>query len=324
MQTDPSIEAYRRGRLTVVLSGVVMSLGAPLVRLLEEATTWQFLTYRSFAIVVMLSVALLWRYRLAVGAELVRSGMTAVLAGLLLGVTFVSIVFALLSTTIANALFMLSTAPLLTALLGHFFLGEAVGRFSWIAIGAALCGAFVMLGDGLRHGDAFGDLAGLTAAVSFAGYSVVLRAGKNQDMLPSVFYGGLFSGITAAVTGLLSTGLAASAWDVGVSFAYGSVGIAGGLALYTLGSRHVPAVELNVLSLGEMVLAPLWVLIAFAEVPSVTTLLGGTIIIFAVVVQASSSWLAAEAGGGGRRGLGVMAGGAATLCGAAILYALGW
>ena len=253
-----------------------------------------------------------------------RSGFTAVLAGFLLAITFVSIVLALLSTTIANALFMLSIAPLLTALLGRFFLHETVRGFTWIAIAAALCGAFVMLGDGLRHNDSFGDLAGLIAAVAFAGYSVVLRAGRHQEMLPSVFYAGLFSGITAAVVGLTGAGLAASMWDIGVSFAYGSVGIAGGLALYTLGSKHVPAVELNVLSLGEMVLAPLWVFIAFTEIPSVTTLIGGLIIITAVVIQANSNWLDRETQGGGRRGLGVCAVGAVALCAAAVLFALGW
>ena len=323
MQLDPATSAYRRGRIAVVMSGVVMSFGAPLVRLLETATTWQFLTYRSIAIVVMLGIALWWRYRGQFLSALVRSGWPAIWAGSLLSVTFVAIVFALLSTTIANALFMLSTAPLLTALLGRFFLGEPIGPISWVAICAALTGAFVMLGDGLVRGESFGDLAGLVAAIAFAGYSVVLRAGKHTDMLPSVFYAGLLSGFAAATMATLGAGLAASSWDVGVSFAYGAIGIAGGLALYTIGSKHVPAVELNVLSLGEMVLAPLWVFVAFTEIPSVTTLLGGLIIACAVVVQSASAWLMQEARYSGWRGLRIATVGAFTLCASAILFAVG-
>ncbi|MGB0750342.1 MAG: DMT family transporter [Gammaproteobacteria bacterium] len=288
---------YTKGRVLVLLSGVVMSLGAPLIRLLESADAWQFLTYRSIAVVVMLCLLLVWRYRLNVLSAFARAGRSAVLAGGFLSVAFVAIVFAFLSTTIANALFLLSTAPIWTALLAWLVLNEKPSRTTWVAIVIAIVGAAVMVAEGVAAGDVFGDFMALAAAAGFACFSVVIRRGRQTDMLPSVFYAGVISGTLAAVGGVtLGIGLAPSYWDIGVSFAYGAIGISGGLVLYTLGSRYVPAAELNVLSLGEVVLAPLWVWLAYSETPTGFTLAGGLIILVAVVVQARGAWQPTDEG----------------------------
>jgi drug/metabolite transporter, DME family len=290
-ELDEHRRLYRHGRNLVLLSGVVMSLGAPLIRLLENADAWQFLAYRSAAVVVCICLLLGWRYRRSVMMAFRLGGGQAVLGGVLLACAFISIVFSFLSTTIANALFLLSTAPLLTATLGWAVLGERPSRLTWVAVGIAICGAAVMVGEGMAAGDVFGDLMALAAAMAFAAYSVVIRAGRRTDMLPALFYAGAFSGMVAmAGATLIGTGLAVSGWDAAVSVTYGTVGISGGLVLYTLGSRYVPAAELNVLSLSEVVLGPLWVWLAFTEEPSSLTLVGGGIILVAVMLQAAGSW----------------------------------
>ena len=98
-------------------------------------------------------------------------------------------------------------------------------------------------------------------------------------MVPAVWLAGLISGVLSASVAFASgIGLVIPLWDVGLSFTYGGVGIAGGLLLFTLGSRYVPAAELTLLSLTEVILGPIWVWLAFAEEPSRLTLLGGTIL----------------------------------------------
>ena len=286
-------DLYLRGRMLVLCSGFVMSLGAPLIRLLRDAHAWQFLSYRSAAVAVIVALALIVTHQRELGQAMRKAGLMSLGAGALLAVTFISIVFALLTTTIANALFLLSTAPMLTAILGWLFLREAVSSTSVLAIACAMAGVSLMLGEGLAAGDVFGDLAGLTAALTFACYSVVLRAGRETDMLPALLYAALLSGFIAAGAALhTGIGLQISSWDMGVSFAYGGIGLAGGLYLYTLGSRFVPALELNVLSLGEMLLAPFWVWLAFAETPSIATLLGGGAIGLGLLIQAAGDRLA--------------------------------
>jgi len=284
----PEHRNYRYGRLLVLLSGVVMSVGSPIIRLLEDATAWQFLALRSLAICFIVSLMLLAVHRHRLLSVMRRAGIRSLVAGAFLAVTFTCIVFALLNTTIANALFLLlGTSPFLTAIGAWLYLGEKPSGVTLWAIAAALIGIFIMLGEGVLEGDLFGDLSAVGAAVAFAGYSVVIRSGRDSEMVPAVLWGGVFSGLVAVCAATLAgDGLTMSMWDTGVSLAYGAVGIGGGLVLYTLGSKFVPAAELNVLSLGEMVLAPLWVWLAFNEIPTGPTLAGGGVLLGAVLLQA--------------------------------------
>lgn len=276
-----------RGRGLVLLSGVFMSIGGPLIRLIESADEWQFLTYRASALVAALLVVIALRYPGRVVATLRAAGATGVLAGFCLAGAFIGFVFSITHTTVANTLFLLSAAPFAAALLGWVVLGETVSRATWLAMLGAFAGVAVMIGEGIAESDLFGDLAALGAALGFAGFSVALRCGRGVDMIPAVLFAGIISGVTsAAVAYAMGTGLAIPLPDVGYSFVYGAVAIGGGLLLYTLGSRYVPAAELVLLSLTEVILGPIWVWLAFAETPSRPTLLGGAILL------ASITWLA--------------------------------
>ena len=66
----------------------------------------------------------------------------------------------------------------------------------------------------------------------------------------------------------------------------GGVVLAGGLALFTAGSRHVRASELVLISMTEVVFAPVWVWWAFGETIAATTIIGGIMIMTAVLIQA--------------------------------------
>jgi len=78
--------------------------------------------------------------------------------------------------------------------------------------------------------------------------------------------------------------VASGAYDL--CLAMGVVQIGVGLALFTMGSRHVPAAELALLSMTEVILAPLWVWFGMGEVPTATTLLGGLVVLGAIAGRA--------------------------------------
>lgn len=276
---------FFRGRGLVLLSGVFMSIGGPLIRLLESASEWQFLAYRAMALVITLLIILALRYPGRLWATLRAAGGAGVLAGAFLACAFVGFVFSITHTTVANTLFLLSAAPFAAALLAWFVLGERVSRATWLAMLGAFAGVAVMIAEGMAEGDLFGDLAALGAAFAFAAFTVVLRRGRSVDMVPAVLFAGVISGV-AAVAVCLATGigLGIPLRDIGLSFTYGAVGIGGGLMLYTLGSRYVQAAELTLLSLTEVILGPLWVWLAFAEEPSRLTLLGGAILLTSIVL----------------------------------------
>ena len=278
-----------RGRVLVLIAGAGMSLGGLFIRSIEAAGEWQILFWRSLGIVAGLLVFIALRNRGRVITAFREAGTMAAVAGLCLAASFICFVFSMLSTTVANTLFMLSASPFITAVLGRVVLGESVRRATWVAMAGAAVGIAVMLGDGLARGDLFGNLMGLGAATAFAGFAVALRRGRGADMMPATCLAGVFGGIAAGLT-ILATGggFAVSGYDLGICLTYGAFAISGSLIIFTLGSKFVPAAELALLSLIEVVLGPLWVWLAFAETPSLATLAGGAILLLSIAGQALS------------------------------------
>jgi len=277
--------AYMRGVVMVMAAGALWSLAGLLVRSMEAAGAWQILFVRSAAVAVTGLAVLLWRYRGDCLEKIRDAGGLAVLAGALLGAGFCGFIFSLVHTTVANAVLMLSVSPLLTAVLGWLVLGETVRRATWLAMAVALIGVAVMVGGGIVAGTWFGSLMALIAVASFSGFAVALRRGRGGDMLPAVFWAGLLS---APVAAAMAPDLSMTLRDVTLSAIMGGALITGGMMLFTAGSRTVPSAELALLALTEVVLGPIWVWLAFAEVPHVETLLGGGLVLAAIVGRALS------------------------------------
>lgn len=280
---------YFRGVALVILAGTLMSVGGIGVRLIESAGAWQILFYRSLALIATLLVVLAIRNRGGPLGAFRAGGLPAMVAGLSLSFAFCGFIFSLSYTTVANTLFVLAAAPFLAAVLGLLVLGEAVRRATWLAMTVALAGIGAMVWEGFARGNPLGDLTALLAALGFAGFTVALRWGKTRDMRPAVCWAALFTAIAAGVAIPSSGGgFAISAWDLGLSAIMGAVQIGAGLLVYTAGSRHLPAAELALLALTEVVLGPIWVWLGIGETPSLATLLGGAVVLGAIVGNALS------------------------------------
>ena len=289
MTTIPGSEPDRgrvTGRLWVLSAGLCMSLGGPIIRLADDSTPWQFLFYRSIGAAAIILVYFLVTRRPVL--ELVRSaGVNGLVGGLGLAVAFTGYVWGVMHSTVANALFLISASPLVAAFLGWMVLRERVARSMWFAMFGVIVGVTIMIGEGLAEADLLGDLAALASAVGFAGFSVAIRRGRDTDMSPTILIGAAITTAFSAVMAAASdTGLAAPMMDVGLAAAYGVLVIGAGIFMLTIGARNVPAAELLVLSLTEVVFASIWVWLAFGEVPSVLTLVGGLIILGSIGGQA--------------------------------------
>jgi len=281
--------ALLRGRMLVLLSGMGMSLGGLFIRAIQDAGEWQILFWRSLGIIAALLVYIAWRSKGRILGAFHAAGPKSAFAGLCLAMGFTCFVFSITHTTVANTLFMLSAAPFITAVLSRLLLGEDVTRGTWFAMAGAAIGIAIMVGEGLAEGDLFGNLMALAAAVGFAGFSIALRSGRAVDMMPATCLAGLFSAGGAATIILVTDGgFAAPPADIGLCLAYGALSIGISLIVYTVGSRLVPAAELTLLSLTEVVLGPVWVWLAFAEIPSGLTLLGGAVLLVSIVGRAAT------------------------------------
>jgi len=283
---------YARGVVLVMLAGACWSLGGILVRLVEHAGEWQILLYRSATLVVVLLAVLAARYRGGIAGAFRRAGLASLVGAAGIATAFASFIFALTHASVATAVLLLSTAPFLSAVLARVVLGERVRRGTWIAMIAALAGVALMVARGHAIGSLGGALAALLAAFGFSVFTVAQRFGRANDMTPTVCLAGVLGVLLAGALLAFGEGtgsFAVSGRDLLVCAAMGVLQVGLGLVLYTVGARHVPAAQLALLSLTEVVLAPLWVWLALGEVPDAGMLAGGGIVFAAVVGQALGS-----------------------------------
>ena len=285
-QPDP---AYTRGVALALLAGVFWSIAGLVVRLIDDADEWQILFYRSLTLVLVLVAYIALRNCGRIVPAFKAAGGQAALAGVFLSVAFTCWIFAMTHTTIANALFVLSASPFIAALLARLVLGERVRRITLLCMGASVLGIGVMVAEGIMLGTLWGNLFALGAAAGSAAFSVALRVGRAVDMTPAVCWAGVWAGVFAGIVVLASArSFQLSAHDLAMCALMGSVQVGFGLILYTIGSRHVPAAELSLLSLTEVVLGPILVWLGVGEVPGFYTLVGGAIVLGAIAAQAIS------------------------------------
>jgi len=279
---------HRRGVVLVLSAGVFWSIAGLLVRLMESASEWQILMYRSVALCITLAMYLALRPGEGGPVRAFRSaGRDAAMAGLFLSGGFASWIFAMTHTTIANALFLLSASTFMAALLARLVLGERVrtSTLTFMLIGSA--GVAVMVAEGIAVGTLTGNLCGLGAALAFAAFAVTLRRGKALDMTPAVCWAGIWGTLFGAFMVWISDqSYFVTRNDLALCALMGFVQVGLGLILFTAGSRYLPAAELTLLSLTEVVLGPIWVWLGVGEIPSPLTVTGGAVVLGAVAGQA--------------------------------------
>jgi len=273
-------KGYAYGVLLVLAGGACLSLGGILLRNLESADGWQVLFYRAITFFVTLFAILAARYRGNVFAAYRAVGWHGMLVGVVLGLGSIAYVFALLFTTVANAVFIIGASPLVAALVGWLWLRERLYASSVTAMLATFAGIGLMLADGFVAGGWLGNAMALLVVLSFVVFLLLLRRKRDLDMLPATSIAGIVAALVAAV---MASSLYISPHDLVIAMLLGSVQFCGGFMLITLSTRYVPAAEVALFSLSEAVLAPLWVWIGVDEVPSVLTLCGASVVFVAVV-----------------------------------------
>lgn len=284
-----AIDAHKYGLLFVFSAGVLWSTVGLGIRMIEDAVVWQILLYRSISMSLFLYLVIRVRSGESPFVQIRRTGFPAVVAGLALVAAYSGGIYAIQNTSVANAMLLFATAPFMAAVLGWLILRERVRVATWIAIAIALCGIAIMVSDKSGEVAIFGSLAALGSALGFAIFTVALRWGRTGEMLPSVFLSGIFAFvITLGVCQLLGLSLALSVRDGSVAMGMGVFQVGAGLILYTLGSRSLPAAELALLSLAEVLLGPIWVWLFLNETASTNTLIGGAVLLIAIVGNAVS------------------------------------
>jgi drug/metabolite transporter (DMT)-like permease len=260
---------------------VAFSVTAIAFRGVENASDFEFLTYRGLStVLVMVLLITVRRSRRPVSFTDVT--WRTWVAASVLAVTSMLYILALSRTSAATTLFMLAAAPVFAAIIGWVLLRERVERSTIVAISITAVGVTIMVGAGLDAGSALGLFFAALIPVLVGLYSVIQRSASRVDPVIPTLIAAAFLTLGSGAIALLDSGLRISGRDLTMAFISGGFALGVGLPLFNLGHRSVAAARIPLLLMTEVVLAPLWVWVWPGETPDLATLIGGAVIMSAV------------------------------------------
>ena len=262
---------------------VIISPDALLIRLIA-ADDWTLLFWRGVLTGLGLAVFLVLHYRGEVAVHVRAIGALGIGVAVLMGGMAVLFILSIRLTTAANTLVMLSATPLFAAILSRAFLGESQSRSTWYAAVAVMVGIAVIFGGSLGGDTLLGDLLGFASAVLLSASFVILRRAREVDMIPAIALGNLLMAVGVAAAG---APISISGRDFALLVAQGFVIQPVVFVLMVMGLRRIPAPDVSLIMLLEVVLGPLWVWMVIAEIPAVETFLGGGVVLGTVILYSA-------------------------------------
>ena len=270
------------GYILLLLGGFFLSWGGFIVRSFETSNAWDILLLRSFFFFLGISTFLCLIYKKKTFITIKNSGLPALFGGFVMSFSFISFVFAMMNTSVANVVFIISTQTMFLAVFGYFYLKEKISLIGLLSIILAMTGITVMIGDSISSGTLFGNIVALVIPVSFSILIMIVRKNANLDLVPAIWYASILSFLYAAI---MVESFNFSNNDIFMGFLLGVPQLSFGFICITIGSRTTRSVTVGLLMLTETIFAPFWVWLFISEIPPLSVFIGGTIIIFAIIIK---------------------------------------
>ena len=264
----------------VLFAGILWSFGPLVVRYMDSPNLvpWQYIFGRGLTIFILLNLYLYFEEGKNFYKNYYKIGLSGIAGGSGLGVAMITFIYSITNTSAAVTLLCLAAMPFFTALLAFLFLRERISLNVWISIIIATAGILIMAIGNTGEKSLIGFVFGLTSSIGFSVFSVSLRWRKETPKFTTVAFAGFFCFVFASIM-ILSTGQAffATSYNSSLFSLHGFL-VCSGLILYSIGSKAIPAAELTLLSLTEVVGGIFWVwlpILGINEVPSTNTIIGG-------------------------------------------------
>jgi len=272
----------------VVFAGLLWSFGPLVVRNMDEPglVPWQYLCGRGIVIFFLLNCYLFFDEGIKFYKNYLKIGISGIIGGVGLGTAMITFIWSITNTSVAITLLCLAAMPFITSLLGFLFLREKISLSVWIAIIVATIGLGIMAFDSASLGSVNGLIFGIASAFGFSIFSVSLRWRKETPKFTTVAVAGLFCFLFSIVIIIQNDlNFLASSKNEGLFAVHGTL-VCLGLILYSIGSKTIPAAELTLLSLTEVIGGIFWVWIpifGINEIPSNSTIIGGFLIFMSII-----------------------------------------
>ncbi len=264
----------------VLFAGILWSFGPLVVRHMDQPSLvpWQYIFGRGLTIFIVLNLYLYFQEGIKFYKNYLHLGISGAIGGTGLGIAMITFIYSITNTSAAITLLCLAAMPFFTALLGFLFLRERISLNVWISIFVATVGIIIIAIGNTGKASLIGFVFGITSSIGFSVFSVSLRWRKETPKFTTVAFSGLFCFIVASVFIIVNgQPFFASSYN-GAMFSLHGVLVCLGLILYSIGSRAIPAAELTLLSLTEVIGGIFWVwlpLFGINEIPSANTIIGG-------------------------------------------------
>ena len=283
----PDIKNPKSAIPIVLLAGIFWSFGAYVVRHIDQPqlVPWQYLFTRGIVIFILLNVYLFLNEGIKFYKNYLKIGISGFIGGLGLATAMITFIWSITNTTAAITLLCLAAMPFITALLGFLFLKERISFTVWISIIVAAFGICVMAYGNTEKNSFLGLIFGLASALGFSIFSVSLRWRKETPKFTTVALAGLFCFLFSSMFILSNDANFLSTSKNEALFATHGTLVCCGLILYSIGSKNIPAADLTLLSLTEVIGGIFWVWLPWLginEVPSTNTIIGGFFIFIAI------------------------------------------
>ena len=271
----------QKGSLLAFTAVLLITPDSLLIRL-SHIDTWGLLFYRGTIPFVVVLLGLLLVYKTSFFKLLFSMGYAGIAYAITLAITNITFIISIQNTNVANTLIMLAMAPMLSAVLGAFFLKENPDTKTWTTIFITFTAVIYIFYDSIQLGNFFGDIFGFITATGLAIGAVIIRSAKDKNLVPSAVVGKLLVAIFALFFvknyELVET-------DIYIVPLMCILCVAIPFVLVTIAPRFITAAEVNLFFLLETILGPIWVWLIVKEQPSLETIHGGMVIIAAITIH---------------------------------------
>jgi len=264
----------------VLFAGILWSFGPLVVRYMDSPNQvpWQYIFGRGLTIFIILNLYLYFEEGTKFYKNYLKMGYSGVIGGAGLGVAMISFIYSITNTSAAITLLCLAAMPFFTALLAFLFLKEKISLNVWISILIATIGIIIMAFGSSGSNSVVGFIFGMLSSIGFSVFSVTLRWRTDTPKFTTVAFSGFFCFVFASIILLSTKQVFFSTSYNGALFSLHGTLVCLGLILYSIGSKAIPAAELTLLSLTEVIGGIFWVwlpILGINEVPDTYTIVGG-------------------------------------------------
>ena len=272
----------------VLFAGILWSFGPLVVRYMDNPNQvpWQYIFGRGLTIFILLNLYLYFEEGIKFYKNYLKMGYSGIIGGTGLGIAMISFIYSITNTSAAITLLCLAAMPFFTALLAFLFLKERISLNVWISIFIATIGIIIMAFGSTGSNSIVGFIFGMLSSIGFSIFSVTLRWRTQTPKFTTVAFSGFFCFVFAAIMLLSTKQVFFSTSYNGALFSLHGTLVCLGLILYSIGSKAIPAAELTLLSLTEVIGGIFWVwlpILGINEVPDTYTIVGGYFLFISLI-----------------------------------------